>query len=88
MSLTAFFAVCILSIDFMIYFFFKLIYAEKKDRVVHRRLPPEYYSDVSLASRRSKGSSPYPVRAHKSQQPNAKRILTMAAGRDSPIIGH
>lgn len=58
MSLTAFFAVCILSIDFMIYFFFKLLYAEKKDRVVQRRLPPEYFGDGSLATRRSKRPLP------------------------------
>jgi len=44
MSLTVFFALCILGIDFMIYFFFKLVYGEKR-RAKRRRLPPGYYND-------------------------------------------
>lgn len=46
MSITAFYAVCILSIDFLIYFFFKLVYGEKR-RAKPRRLPPEYYNASS-----------------------------------------
>lgn len=36
---SGFFALCILSIDFKIYFFFKLVYGEKR-RAKPRRLPP------------------------------------------------
>lgn len=43
MSLTVFLAFCVLGVDFMIYFFFKMVYGEKR-RIRPRRLPPEYYS--------------------------------------------
>lgn len=49
MSLTIFLALCILSIDFLIYFFFKLTYAEKH-RAKPRRLPREFYTDTSRSS--------------------------------------
>lgn len=42
MSLTVFLALCVLGADFMIYFFFKLLYSEKH-RTRPRRLPREYY---------------------------------------------
>jgi len=45
MSLTVFFALCILGADFLVYFFFKLVYGEKK-RVGPRRLPSDYYSET------------------------------------------
>jgi len=41
-SLTVFFALCVLGADFMIYFFFKLLYHERH-RTRPRRLPREYY---------------------------------------------
>jgi hypothetical protein len=82
MSLTALFAVCILSIDFMIYFFFKLLYGEKKKRVV-RRLPPEYYNNVSPI-RSSKSSPLYSVPARKSEPAQAKRVITMRVRHPSP----
>jgi len=51
MSFTVFFALCILGADFLIYFFFKMAYDEKKS-VGPRRLPPDYYSET----RSSRGS--------------------------------
>ncbi|HVH70570.1 MAG TPA: hypothetical protein VNB49_05605 [Candidatus Dormibacteraeota bacterium] len=43
MSLTVFFAMCILGVDFLIYFFCKTLYTEKH-RTRPRRLPAHYYS--------------------------------------------
>jgi hypothetical protein len=48
-SLTVFFALCVLGADFMIYFFFKLLYREKY-RTRPRRLPHEYYSKEEKTS--------------------------------------
>lgn len=70
MSITAFFAVCILSIDFMIYFFFKLVYGEKH-RAKPRRLPSEYYS----------ASSAYLVPARKDRPTRTGNILSMPPGK-------
>jgi len=72
MSLTVFFAFCILGIDFMIYFFFKLVYGEKR-RAKRRRLPPGYYNDGSsrktivlplFRCRAKKPSARYKARPH------------------------
>ena len=79
MSITAFFAVCILGIDFMIYFFFKLLYPEKKGRVVRRRLPPEYYDDNSWACRESESSPVELAPARKNRLPRAMNVLSMPA---------
>lgn len=49
MSLTVFFALCVLGADFMIYFLFKLLYSEKH-RTRPRRLPREYYSKEEKTS--------------------------------------
>lgn len=75
MSLTVFFAFCILGIDFMIYFFFKLVYGEKR-RAKRRRLPPGYCND-GLPERRL--CSLCSVAARKSQAHATKRVLTMPA---------
>lgn len=87
MSITAFFAVCIISIDFMIYFFFKLLYAEKKGRVVQRRLPPEYYSDSSQPSRNNTFPT-YGLSRQQRQARNPGRVITMPPRHDSPVINH
>ena len=76
MSITAFFAVCILSIDFMIYFFFKLVYAEKR-RAKPRRLPPEYYDDEFSADCRSESSPAQLVPARKNRLARAMSVLSM-----------
>lgn len=76
MSITAFFAVCILSIDFMIYFFFKLVYAEKR-RAKPRRLPPEYYDDEFSACRRSESSPAQLVPARKKRLPRGMNVLSV-----------
>lgn len=78
MSLTVFFALCILGIDFMIYFFFKLVYGEKHG-VRSRRLPPGYYDDLSYGRSKGKSSPLYLVPARKNQSTDAKRILSMPA---------
>lgn len=49
MSLTVFFALCVLGADFMIYFFFKLLYRERH-RTRPRRLPREYHSKEQRTS--------------------------------------
>jgi hypothetical protein len=49
MSLTVFLAMCVLGVDFLIYFFFKMVYGEKH-RIRPRRLPPEYYKENAAAS--------------------------------------
>lgn len=49
MSFTVFYALCILSVDFLIYFFFKLTYSEKV-RVRRRHLPRDYYSGARSSS--------------------------------------
>jgi hypothetical protein len=54
-SLTVFFALCVLAADFMIYFFFKLLYSEKH-RTRPRRLPREYYSKEEKTSPLPRGS--------------------------------
>jgi hypothetical protein len=76
MSLTVFFALCILGIDFLIYFFFKLIYGEKH-RAHPRRLPPEYYDDSYSGRRKSRSSSLYLVPGKKNDPGRAKGILSM-----------
>ena len=85
MSLTLFFALCILGIDFMIYFFFKLVYGEKR-RVSPRRLPPEFYDDLSYGGRRNK-SSLYLVPGRKEQPKSLKRILSMPTPKRKSIHG-
>jgi hypothetical protein len=60
MSLTVFLALCVLGVDFMIYFFFKIVYGEKH-RIRPRRLPADYY-------RRKEQTSPlYLVPARKNR---------------------
>ena len=61
MSLTVFFALCVLGADFMIYFFFKLLYRERH-RTRPRRLPREYYSKEEKTSPldRSPGRESHP----------------------------
>lgn len=49
MSLTVFFALCVLGADFMIYLFFKLLYSEKY-RTRPRRVPREYDSEEEQTS--------------------------------------
>lgn len=48
-SLTVFFALCVLGADFMIYLFFKLLYSEKY-RTRPRRVPREYDSEEEQTS--------------------------------------
>ena len=55
-SITVFLALCILSIDFMIYFFFKLVYGEKR-RAKPRRLPSQYYDRGPRTTSRTNPSS-------------------------------
>ena len=87
MSLTVFFALCIISIDFMIYFFFKLLYGEKKKRVVRRRLPTEYYDESFSRSRSGKSSPLYEIPAH-NNRPAAKKSLSMPAPKpELPTTG-
>ena len=87
MSITVFYALCILSIDFMIYFFFKLVYGEKR-RAKPRRLPSEYYDGGSRTSRTTKPSSLYLASKQKGQPPAANRVLTMADRRPFSITNH
>ena len=83
MSLTVFFAVCILSIDFMIYFFFKLVYGEKRDGK-RRRLPPGYYTDDFPSNRRTLPSALHSDPAPKNKPDGPKRVLTMPQKLESP----
>jgi len=83
MSLTVFFALCILGMDFLIYFFFKLVYGEKR-RVPPRRLPAEYYNDSSSVSGKSASSPLHLVPARKPRLSQAKRILSMPAPKIDP----
>jgi hypothetical protein len=79
MSLTVFLAMCVLGVDFLIYFFFKLVYSEKH-RLRPRRLPPEYYKENSEAS------SLYRVPARKDRFPCPARVVSMPrpTGRPTP----
>jgi hypothetical protein len=80
MSMTVFFALCILGMDFLIYFFFKLVYGEKH-RVQLRRLPAEYYNDASTASAKDSPSPLYLVPARKNHPGKSKHTLSMPAPR-------
>lgn len=79
MSITAFFAVCILSIDFMIYFFFKLVYAEKH-RAKPRRLPTQYYDDEFSAGC-SESCPAQLVPARKNRLARAMNVLSMPTAK-------
>ena len=69
MSLTVFLAMCVLGVDFLIYFFFKLLYGEKR-RISPRRLPPDYYK------RKEKTSSLYLVPARKNRLPGPGPVVS------------
>jgi hypothetical protein len=70
MSLTVFLALCVLGVDFLIYFFFKLLYGEKY-RIRSRRLPLDYYR------RKEPTSSLYLVPARRGQPGEAVRSIPM-----------
>jgi hypothetical protein len=86
MSLTVFLALCVLGVDFMIYFFFKMVYGEKH-RNRPRRLPPHFYSKPAQSnyysrptqSKREKmqTSSVYVVPAPKSRLSQRGRVIPM-----------
>jgi hypothetical protein len=78
MSLTVFLAMCVLGVDFLIYFFFKLIYGEKR-RVSSRRLPPEYYK------KNAEASSLYRVPARKDSLAGPARVVSMPKPTGDPI---
>jgi hypothetical protein len=70
MSLTVFLAMCVLGVDFLIYFFFKLLYGEKH-RIRPHRLPPEYYK------KNTEASSLYRVPARKDSLQQSGRVVPM-----------
>jgi hypothetical protein len=61
---------CVLGVDFLIYFFFKLLYGEKR-RISPRRLPPEYYK------KNAEASSLYRVPARKDSLAGPARVASM-----------
>ena len=81
MSLTVFLAMCVLGVDFLIYFFFKLVYSEKH-RLRPRRLPPEYYKENSEASRL------YRVPARKDRFPGPARVVSLTRPTGQPTPKH
>ncbi|HET8922337.1 MAG TPA: hypothetical protein VFN26_04995 [Candidatus Acidoferrum sp.] len=77
MSLTVFLALCVLGVDIMIYFFFKLVYGERH-RNRPRRSPPHFYSRPAQSKReKMQTSSVYVVPAPKSRLSQAGRVIPM-----------
>jgi hypothetical protein len=79
MSLTVFLAMCVLGVDFLIYFFFKLLYSEKH-RIRPRRLPPEYYKENAEAL------SLYRVPARKHSLQQSGRVVPIRKPTGDPTI--
>ena len=84
MSITVFYALCILSIDFMIYFFCKLTYGEKR-RAKPRRLSSEYYDRGPRTNCTTNPSSPHLISSRKTHSSAANRVLTMPERRHRAI---
>ena len=74
MSYTVFFALCILGLDFLIYFFLKLTYGEK-NRVARRHLPREYYSESHFTA------PLYRVPTQKNRRSDTKRVIPFGEPR-------
>ena len=73
MSFTVFLAMCVLGVDFVIFFFFKLVYGEKR-RISPRRLPSDYHRRPTQSSKGTRHGSPLvrvPARKDRPIRPSA-----------------